>query len=124
MRLAGSDSARRNAKRLRGAMTSPEIALWLALRRNAAGLRFRRQHAAGIYVLDFYCAPARLAVEVDGEAHNRGNRPLRDAMRDEWLATRGTRVLRYSAAEVLTNLEGVVREIITIALERRGRPES
>ena len=123
MRLAGSDSARRNAKRLRKAMTSPEIALWLALRGNGAGLRFRRQHAAGVYVLDFYCAPARLAIEVDGEAHNRGDRPLRDAVRDEWFATQGTRVLRYSAAEVLSNLEGLVREIMTIALERRDRAE-
>jgi very-short-patch-repair endonuclease len=70
-------------------------------------------------VLDFYCAPARLAVEIDGEAHNRGDRPLRDAVRDEWLARQGTRVLRYATAEVLTNLEGVVREIMTIALERR-----
>ncbi|WP_414712277.1 endonuclease domain-containing protein [Sphingomonas sp.] len=103
-------------------MTSPEIGLWLALRGNDAGLRFRRQHAADGYVLDFYCAAARLAIEVDGEAHNRGNRPQRDAVRDEWLATQGTHVLRYSAGEVLTNLEGVVREIMTIALERRDRP--
>ena len=120
MRLEGSDSGQRNAKRLRKAMTSPEIGLWLALRRNDAGLRFRRQHAAERYVLDFYCAPARLAIEVDGEAHNRGDRPIRDAARDAWLAGQGTRVLRYSAADVLSNLEGVVRDIMTIALERRG----
>jgi very-short-patch-repair endonuclease len=105
-------------------MTSPEIGLWLALRGNDAGLRFRRQHAAGGYVLDFYCAPARLAIEVDGEAHNRGDRPLRDAVRDEWLATQGTRELRYAASDVLTNLEGVVREIMTVALERRDRAAS
>ena len=104
-------------------MTSPEVGLWLALRKNDAGLRFRRQHAAGGYVLDFYCALAGLAFEVDGEAHNRGDRPQRDAVRDEWLATQGMHVLRYSAGEVLTNLQGVVREIVTIALERRDRPE-
>lgn len=119
MRLEGSDSGQRNAKRLRKAMTSPEIGLWLALRRNDACLRFRRQHAADRYVLDFYCAPARLAIEVDGEAHARGDRPMRDAARDAWLAAQGTRVLRYSARDVLSNLEGVVREIIAVALERR-----
>src|ERR1700754_878024 len=108
MRLEGSGSGRRNAKRLRKVMTPPEIGLWLALRSNEAGLRFRKQHAAGDYVLDFYCAPARLAIEVDGEAHNRGDRPVRDTIRDAWLATRGVRTLRYPAAEVLTNLEGVV----------------
>jgi len=72
-------------------------------------------------VLDFYCAPARLAVEVDGEAHNRGDRPQRDALRDKWLASQGIQVLRYSANDVLSNLEAVVREIMTIARERRDR---
>ena len=95
-----------------------------ALRRNDAGLRFRKQHAADGYVLDFYCAPARLAIEVDGEAHSRGDRPMRDAIRDAWLATQGVRVLRYPASDVLSNLEGVVREIMTIALERWGRFEN
>jgi very-short-patch-repair endonuclease len=102
-------------------MTSPEIGVWLALRRNDAGLRFRRQHAADRYVLDFYCAPARLAIEVDGEAHSRGDRPVRDAARDRWLTAQDIQVLRYSASDVLSNLEGVVREIMTVALERRDR---
>jgi len=124
MRLDGWSRARHDAKRLRKAMTPPEIALWLVLRANDVGLRFRRQHPAGRYVLDFYCAPARLAVEVDGQAHNRGDRPLRDAVRDEWLAAQGTHVLRYAAADVRSNLEGVVREIMTIALARVDRSPS
>ena len=119
MRLAGSGNGRRNAERLRKEMTPPEIGLWLAIRSNDIGLRWRRQHAAGGYVLDFYCAPARLAVEVDGEAHSRGDRPARDAVRDALLATQDVRVVRYSASDVLTNLEGVVREIMSIAVERR-----
>jgi very-short-patch-repair endonuclease len=53
MRLEGSGDGRRNAKRLRKEMTPPEIRLWLALRRNDAGLRFRKQHGANHYVLDF-----------------------------------------------------------------------
>jgi very-short-patch-repair endonuclease len=124
MRLEGSESGKRNAKHLRKVMTPPEIGLWLALRGNEAGLRFRKQHAAGDYVLDFYCAPAKLAVEVDGEAHSRGDRPSRDAVRDAWLAIRGVRVLRYPASDVLSNLDGVFREIMTIAVERRDRIES
>jgi very-short-patch-repair endonuclease len=123
VRLEGSGNGKRNAKRLRKEMTPPEIGLWLALRRNDAGLHFRKQHAADDYVLDFYCARAKLAIEVDGEAHERGNRPERDAVRDAWLATHGLRVLRYTAADVLTNLEGVVRQVISIALERRGQFE-
>ena len=119
MRLEGSTCGGRNAKQLRKTMTPSEIALWLALRSNDSGLRFRRQHGAGDYVLDFYCAPARLAIEIDGEAHSRGDRPIRDAARDAWLATQNVRVLRYPAILVMTNLEGVVREIIALAIERR-----
>lgn len=124
MRLEGSEPARRNAKRLRKEMTPPEVGLWLALRKNEAGLRFRKQHPAGRYVLDFYCAPARLAMEVDGEAHERGDRLRRDEKRDAWLATEDVRVLRYPASEVLANLEGVVSEIVRIATERRVLFES
>jgi very-short-patch-repair endonuclease len=113
MRLDGSLTGRTNAKRLRKQMTPPEIALLLALRSNEAGLRFRRQHAAGRYVLDFYCAPARLAIEVDGEAHNHGDRPERDIQ-----------VLRYPAREMLVNLDDVVRQITSIALQRRTTIES
>jgi len=123
MRLEGSEYGKRNAKRLRKEMTPPEIGLWLALRQNDADLHFRKQHAVNDYVLDFYCARAKLAIEVDGEVHARGDRPERDAVRDAWLATQGLRVLRYTAADVLTNLDGVVRQIISIALERRGRFE-
>ncbi|WP_454886496.1 endonuclease domain-containing protein [Sphingomonas oryzagri] len=119
MRLTGPANSRRNAKRLRAEMTPPEIALWLALRRNEAGLRFRRQHPAGNYVLDFYCAPAMLAIEVDGEAHSRGDRPERDTARDAWLTGQGIRVLRYPAVEVLNDLEALVRQIMTAAIERR-----
>ena len=121
MRLEGSGSGRCHAKRLRKEMTPPEIGLWLALRRNEAGLRFRKQHSAGDYVLDFYCAPAKLAIEVDGESHARSDRPRRDAIRNAWLASQGLRVLRYPAQEVLTNLDGVVRHITAIAIDRRDR---
>ena len=119
MRLEGSDRARQNAARLRREMTPPEIALWLALRRNDAGLRFRRQYPAGEYVLDFYCARARLAVEIDGEAHSRGDRPERDAIRDAWLERHGVRTLRYPAVHTLRHRDDVVRQIIGIATERR-----
>ena len=123
-RLEGSLHDHSNAKRLRKQMSPPEIALWRALRRNEEGLRFRRQHAAGPYVLDFYCAPARLAIEVDGETHNRGNRPERDATRDAWLVPQNIRVLRYPAREMLANLDDVVRQITSVAVQRRTAIES
>ena len=124
MQLEVSVQSHGNAKRLRKQITPPEIALWLALRANDEGLRFRRQHAAGPYVLDSYCAPPRLAIEVDGEAHNHGNRPERDATRDAWLVAQNIQVLRYPAREMLANPDDVVRQIRSIALQRQTTIES
>ncbi|UZK71133.1 endonuclease domain-containing protein [Sphingomonas sp. S1-29] len=118
MRLAGTRNAKTTARHLRQAMTPPELALWPALRRHASAPRFRRQHPAGNYVLDFYCASASLAIEVDGEAHNRGDRPERDAARTEWLRAQGVEVLRFTATEVMTDLDAVVRQILAVADQR------
>jgi very-short-patch-repair endonuclease len=92
-------------------MTLPEVLLWRELRKRPGGLRFRRQHPAGPYVLDFFCATANLAVEVDGEAHSRGDRPQRDVTRDTWLHGRGIQVIRIPAADVLKNLDGVLQAL-------------
>jgi very-short-patch-repair endonuclease len=59
---------------------------------------FRRQHPIGRYVLDFYCAKARLAIEIDGISHDMSTRPKRDIERDAWLAAHGVTVLRIAAA--------------------------
>ncbi len=93
----------------------PEVLLWRELRKRPDGLKFRRQHPAGPYSLDFYCAEADLAIEVDGESHERGNQPERDANRDGWLRLHDVRVLRIPAAEVLHDLDAVVRHIVTVA---------
>lgn len=113
------------ARRLRREMTLPEIVLWRALRGKALnGLRFRKQHPMGKCVLDFYLPSARLAVEVDGAAHDMGDNPARDARRDAWLAGRGVRVLRVAARDVLEEdgLEGVLRMIVEEARGRGYRP--
>ena len=113
--LHGPKRTQKRAKQLRREMTLPEILLWRALQQRPAGLRFRKQHPAGEYVLDFFCPRFKLAVEVDGEAHERGNRPERDAVRDAWVRAQGVRTLRIPAAEVMHDLEAVVRHIVVIA---------
>ena len=71
------------ARGLRRQMSLPEIVLWQVLRKTRlAGLRFRRQHAIGPYVLDFYCPSARLALEVDGFAHDSVAQARRDERRE------------------------------------------
>jgi very-short-patch-repair endonuclease len=81
----------------------PEGLLWRELRGKAGGLKFRRQHPVGRYVLDFYCASAKCGFEIDGIAHDMGDRPGRDHARDAWLAEQGIRVVRIAAREVLNN---------------------
>ncbi|MBN3538294.1 DUF559 domain-containing protein [Sphingomonas pseudosanguinis] len=108
----------RRARGLRREMTLPEVILWGVLRERTEGLRFRRQHPAGAYVLDFYCPAARLAVEVDGEVHGRADRPERDARRDAFLAEHGVAVVRIPARDVLRDLDNVVRYIVAQARDR------
>ena len=101
-------------------MTLPEVVLWRALRRGAVGLlRFRRQHPVGPYVLDFYCAAARLAVEVDGAVHDVPEQATHDERRMAWLAERGIRILRVPAREVLRDesLDGVLETIAAMGRE-------
>jgi very-short-patch-repair endonuclease len=115
-------STRRNVKRaraLRKKMTLPEVVLWQHLRQRPDKLKFRRQHPAGPYVLDFYCEEARLCIEIDGVAHDFGDVPAADARRDRWLAESGIRTIRFAATDVLKNLEGVLQLII---IECRGKP--
>jgi very-short-patch-repair endonuclease len=108
MRLRGNKD---QARRLRRNMSLPEVLLWQHLRKKPDGVQFRRQHAAGPYVLDFFCATANLAIEIDGEAHSRGGRPERDALRDEWLRDQGVRVPRIPAIDVLKNIDGALQYI-------------
>ena len=101
------------AKGLRRSMTRPEKTLWSLLRRNQQGLHFRRQHAIGPYILDFYCAVTRLCVEVDGPAH--AEQAAHDERRTRWLAAQGVRVVRFSVEEVETRPAAVVAAIVRAA---------
>ncbi len=110
------------ARRLRREMSLPEIILWRVLKTRPGGFKFRKGHPAQQYTADFYCHEARLIVEVDGEAHGRGNRPVRDATRDDWFAHRNIGVMRVTANDVLKNLDGVVSGLLARAGGQSGRP--
>jgi very-short-patch-repair endonuclease len=107
-----------NARKLRRNMTLPEVLLWRWLRQRPEGLKFRRQYPTGPYVLDFFCSDARLAIEVDGEAHSRGDRPDRDQARDHWLRSAGIETLRIAAADILDDTDAVLRWISMKARDR------
>jgi very-short-patch-repair endonuclease len=99
----------KRARQLRRKLTLPEGLMWIALRgRKLAGLRFRRQHPMGPYILDFYCDEARLAVEIDGESHSHPDRMRHDERRTIWLEARGVRVVRLAARDVLADMDAVL----------------
>jgi len=109
----------RTARGQRRTMTLPEVLLWTALRQRPGGLKFRRQHPIGEQLsLDFYCNDARLAIEVDGEAHGCGDRPARDARRDALLRGHGIETLRVAAREVLRDCDAVVRGVVAACVAR------
>ena len=105
----------KRARELRRQMSLPEIVLWQQLRRRPGDLKFRRQHPAGPFVLDFYCAEAGLCLEIDGESHSRGDQPEFDAHRDAALAAHGIATLRIAAKDVLGNLEVVIDHLVHVA---------
>ena len=102
------------ARELRKRQTGPELKLWNAIRnRQLAGLKFRRQHAIGSYVVDFYCAAKKLVIELDGDSHNETNSES-DRDRQCWLEQNGIRVLRFENDDVLKDLDGVLDAILHV----------
>jgi very-short-patch-repair endonuclease len=107
------------ARKLRREMSPPERKLWWALRQRPGDYRFRKQCPQGPFSLDFACLSARLAIEVDGDAHDSAARQLRDERRDRYLEELGFKTMRIPAAEVFRNLHGVVSGIVE-ACRARG----
>jgi very-short-patch-repair endonuclease len=114
--VSATDNAYKNAKRLRRDLSLPEKLLWVRLR--GAGIRIRRQHPIGIYVLDFFCPAARLAIEVDGIAHDMGDRPVRDDIRAMWLAEQGIELLRLPAKDVLADPDAIADAVLRLCAGR------
>ena len=111
----------KRAKQLRKQMSLPEVLLWRELRGSPEGLRFRKQHPAGAYVLDFFCARANLAIEIDGIGHDMGNRPQIDADRDAWLKQRRIDTVRIAARDVLHDPQEVAQAVVRFTQERLER---
>jgi very-short-patch-repair endonuclease len=108
----------KRARQLRREMSLPEVLLWQQLRRRPGGYKFRRQFPTAGLTTDFACLERRLVIEVDGETHDFGDRPRRDAARDALLMRTGFVVLRIRARDVLQDLDAVVRWIVARCTER------
>ena len=104
-----------NAKRMRQNPTEAEAILWQALKANAFGLHFRRQHIIHDFIVDFLCYDRMLTIELDGGYHNAAEQKEYDEYRTEELKQLGYTELRFANEEVMGNIDGVLAQIKSVA---------
>jgi very-short-patch-repair endonuclease len=93
--------------------TEAEKALWNILRnKKFHGLKFRRQHKIGQFIVDFYCHQSGMVIEVDGGVHDK--RESEDSTRTEWLEKCGLKVIRFTNDEVLNDMETIKSKISSV----------
>ena len=108
------------AKDLRKNMTPWERKLWYEFLRNYP-LRFQRQKTIGPYIADFYCAKAKLVIELDGGGHYEPDQIEQDVYRTKALQTMGLTVLRFSNLDIHQNFSSV-RQSIDDHMKKSFRP--
>ncbi len=100
-------------KQLRNTATSAEAVLWTILKKKqVGGLKFRRQHSIGKYIVDFYCPEKKLTIELDGEVHIHPGQRSKDMDRESFLYQQGIEVLRFENKIVFENPEMIINEIL------------
>jgi very-short-patch-repair endonuclease len=98
---------------LRKNMPPAEVLLWSHLRgKNLQRHKFRRQYSIGAYIVDFYCAELKLAIEIDGESHFTTGSEDRDRRRQEFIESFGIRFLRFTNRDVYERMDGVLEMIM------------
>ena len=101
-----------NRKQLRNESTAAEAVLWTRLKGSQLeGRKFRRQHSIESYILDFYCASEKLAIELDGHAHFTIDGSRHDDDREKVLKQFGIKVLRYENKLIYNSIESVLEDI-------------
>ena len=108
------------AREMRHVQTPAEATLWHALRNRQTGFKFRRQHPIYRFIIDFYCAEAKLLIEVDGESHLETDPAAYDNARTEYLEDLGYKVIRFTNNDVRYNIHAVASEILEIVESRIG----
>jgi very-short-patch-repair endonuclease len=112
-----------HARELRRNATQAEAAMWDLLRhRRLRGLKFRRQFPIATFIADFCCYSLRLIVELDGDVHNEPAQTARDENRDEYLGSRGYKLLRIPNQRLFQDPERVLEEICQVAQKCGWQP--
>ncbi|MBN2118617.1 MAG: endonuclease domain-containing protein [Anaerolineales bacterium] len=100
------------AREMRHPQTLAETTLWHVLRNRQTGFKFRRQHPIERFIVDFYCAEAKLLIEVDGESHLELSQEEYDQARTEYLEELGYKVIRFTNNDVRSNIDAVANKIL------------
>ena len=103
---------------MRQPQTPAEATLWRVLRNQKAGYKFRRQHPIYRFIIDFYCAKAKLLIEIDGESHLQEDQAKYDQARTEYLEELGYQVIRFTNDDVRYNINVAVGEILRMVESR------
>ena len=102
-------------------MVDAEVVLWSRLRnRQLGGFKFRRQYSVGPFVVDFYCAKPRLAIEVDGDSHFAPGAEAYDKRRQQYIESFGIYFLRVTNQDVFKNLDEVLWRILEVVSKGRS----
>ena len=110
MNINHNPALRSNAQKLCREMTREERHLWYDFLKGLP-VNVNRQKVIGRYIVDFYCAKAKLVIELDGSQHYEPEGQSQDQARDECLRARGLTILRFANADVNRNFTGVCEEI-------------
>ena len=109
------------ARELRKKQTPAETVMWQLLRnRQCMGLKFRRQHQIGDYIVDFFCNERSLVIELDGAIHQNKEQHKKDTKRDAYLNALGFTILRIKNEEFLSNPESTLQNIVKTSLKASG----
>lgn len=111
-RLRIHPAIREFARELRQPQTPTEATLWRHLRNRNLKYKFRRQHPIDFFIIDFYCADAKLLIEIDGHSHSTKEQQEYDKARTEYLEALGYKVIRFTNNDVRYNINSVVTVII------------
>ena len=114
MKIFNTPDNKNQRRTLRNSATPHELKLWSRLKHDQLGVRFRRQYGIGSYIVDFYCPVKKLVIELDGSQHFDDTAVEYDRGRTQFLESHECAILRFTNADINSNLDGVLLKISSI----------
>lgn len=111
MEVHNTQKLKERRRELRKRATLQENSLWEQLRNNKLGVKFKRQHSIGGYILDFYCAEKKIIIELDGEVHATEEAKEYDEVRDKFFRELGYKTIRFWNSEIESAMGNVLQNI-------------